>query len=746
MKQKLYSSVFKVILWLNLFSIAAVSLFNYFVFHRISDDAYLKSFIEYSSQVTDLAFHNIDKQIMMSVYHISQLHFSPIEENEVLLHPQQTDISASPQDIMSLTARMRTIRKTYPYVESIDIYYEGTGMAVTGFDKVHFPDTEEKTENYLPWLEQWKKEDLSRGFLDRAVKPYAVEKPVLTYVEKVSQPKWKGKSVYLAVHIAQSSFGEYIGEQDGALAILEKDGDVVYDTSVHAEDKLSIGAVMAVADREGISFEGDGEPAAIDVSGTLTTVFHKASPDTGLLYLYRIADSSFYEEYHVTKRLFLIGYVVSIGFNLLVLLFITYYNHTAYRRRVLEVSKGAGIELPQESKSFEGSLRMLSKEISALHQSIDSSKSLLFQGAVRSMILNKGQNQDYDKLDAYLTGEYICALFFYLRNKDAGTLSVESLQEEYEPGKREYNVVFTTMENDSLVAILIGDEKGMKRTSKEFIKEMETRFAGCQVVQGLPCPSKGGGAGESYKTAVEASGYRYIYTNEPLLSYDILQPGKRKSSGSHLKLFEVMEKDIKNENFLDFKTRMEGVAISFKSGDYSISYCNSTLRDLVTLFYQLMQQYQLDMWVVFGYDIREYYKQIPDIAAFCQWANYLCEIIIRNIQQKKQVSGVDMKERLVTLIEEHLESSISLDYLADELHMRPDAVSRMFRQIMGKGYAEYIKERKLDRAIELMDEGRSVKDIAEQLGYSSAQYFIKVFKEAYGITPYQFKKDREKDK
>ena len=77
--------------------------------------------------------------------------------------------------------------------------------------------------------------------------------------------------------------------------------------------------------------------------------------------------------------------------------------------------------------------------------------------------------------------------------------------------------------------------------------------------------------------------------------------------------------------------------------------------------------------------------------------------------------------------------------------MRPDAVSRMFRQIMGKGYAEYIREQKLGRAIELMDRGLNINAVAEQLGYSSAQYFIKVFKEEYGITPYQFKKNREKE-
>ena len=64
---------------------------------------------------------------------------------------------------------------------------------------------------------------------------------------------------------------------------------------------------------------------------------------------------------------------------------------------------------------------------------------------------------------------------------------------------------------------------------------------------------------------------------------------------------------------------------------------------------------------------------------------------------------------------------------------------------MGKGYAEYIREQKLGRAIELMDRGLNINAVAEQLGYSSAQYFIKVFKEEYGITPYQFKKNREKE-
>lgn len=742
-RKYLRSSVFAVILWLNLFSIAAVSLFNYFVFHRMSNDAYLKSFIEHNSQVTDLAFSNIDKQIMMSVYHIPQLYFSPMAENDDLLYPQEKNIAGSPERILAQAAGMRKLKKVYPYVKSMDVYYEGTGTVVTGFDKVHFPESQERFKRYLPWFEPWKEGGEENGFMDRPIEAYSVDEPVITYVVKLTQHKWKGSSIYLGIHIAKSAFGEYISEQEGSLAIIGKENQVIYDTPFYEAERMSAGAVMTEAGRNGVVFEKGGQPVSLNVSGDSQTVFYTVSADTGLLYLYRVDDSNFYQEYNVTKRMFIIGYLVSIAFNLLVLVMITYYNNTAYRKRIQQVSRGAGIDISQNNRSFEGTLQVLTSEISSLHQSIDSSKALLFQSAVRSIILKKNPEMGYDKLVPYFTGECVCTFFLYLSEKDGGRLSLESLQEEYEIGSRPYEVLFTTMENDGLVAIMIASKQNMAAARKSFMKEMEARWNTCHMVSGRNCSIKKEGVKESYKTAVEAAKYRYIYTEEACLSYEALQLEKRKHSGSHLKLFEVMERDIANENFLDFKKRMEGLIVSLKSGDYDITYCNSTLRDLVAMFYQMMQQYQLDMWVVFGYDIREYYKQIPDINAFHQWGNYLCESIIRNIRHQKESIDVNLKDKIIRIIDEKLETCISLDYLADELHMRPDAVSRMFKQMMGKGYAEYIKEKKLNRGIQLMDEGYSVKEIAEQLGYSSSQYFIKVFKKAFGITPHQFKKNRE---
>ena len=162
-----------------------------------------------------------------------------------------------------------------------------------------------------------------------------------------------------------------------------------------------------------------------------------------------------------------------------------------------------------------------------------------------------------------------------------------------------------------------------------------------------------------------------------------------------------------------------------------------------------MSQKQLDMWIVFGYDIREYYKQIENIDEFGHWVLSICEVLLQNIRQKRQSVDMDMQAHLAQMIEENLENDISLDFLSDQFSMRPDSLSRLFKQMMGKGYTEYIKEKKMERAMELLKEDESIKDIAQKLGYNSPQYFIKIFKEIYGLTPYQYKKEhfmKSKDK
>lgn len=745
-KKSTYSSAFLMIVFINLCSIVVLSLFNYYVFHRKSDNAYLKSFISYNQRIAELGFNNIDKQIIQPVLTLSQAYFSPIKENEHILLPQEVQITKSPEKIGNLVEEMKKIRKNYTYIKSIDIYYEGTQTIVTNFVNVHFPKNEDLIDYYLPWYKKVEKEDISYKFIWQPEGIYLNKNPMLTYIQRVSQPKWDGQDIFLAIHIDPVSFEQYIDRKAGALAILSREGQVLYDSDTEQTKTYKIEDVIQYAERNKIHIKEHEAPFSIELGDGPVTVFHKASSDNGLMYFYSINNSSFYKEYNITNRMSIMNFIISIVFNIMVLLIVSYYNYRIYRDKVLSLSENVGIVIDESDRSFGGSLDVLSKEITMLHETINSSKALLFQSAVRYAILNRNTKESYNQISPYLTGDSVCTFLFHMTEREIKNISIEEIQDHYPIGKEMYNVLFTTMNRDGLIAVLIFEHSKKDDAFKSFIQYMKRCLGKSRIASGGTFFLKKDGITNSYRSAVETARYHYIFPEKEVLSYESIHIEKRKGSGSHLKLFECMEKDINNENFIDFKLHMELLITAFKSGNYTIDYCISTLRDAVTLLYQIMEHNQLDMLGVFGYDIRAYYKEINDIDTFYEWSCGLCEVILKNIRQKKVMVGTDTEARLTKLIEEHLENNISLDFLADQLHMRQDAASRMFRQVMGKNYTDYIKARKLERAIELMKEDYTMKDIAEKLGYSSAQYFIKVFKDNYGITPYQYKKNCEKEK
>lgn len=731
--------MFKKLLYINLFSITFLALFNYLVFHNLNSKAYLESFTAYNERITNLAFQNIDKQIMEAAIDIPQLYFSDMRQNEDTLIPQEENILSSPARIRGLVSQLEEIKKSFHYVSSLDIYYEATQTIVTGFSRVHYAKREEEVNKYLPWYEDFKATGKTSVFLESPEGIYPTGEPVITYAKRISQSKWKDRGIIVAIHISPSSFKEYIDEVEGTLVIASPGGQILYLSG--GADRHVAEAVLAELQKDGNKAEWDDTLMSLKIDDEPITAFHSNFQTTNLNYIYYVQNSTFYADYNVRNRIFLMNFLISIVFNLIILAAFSCFNHYAYKKRLQKVSRDAGIDIDDSGASFDNSLNALTQEITSLHETVKTSKPLLFQNAVRSLLLNRRIEGAYERLNPYLDRDSVCTVILY-HHETANDL-VFRLQEEFLNRNGMYHALFTTMERGELVAVLICSREDFEAVYDDFISYITTNLPGCHTVSGDVFELVKDNIKNSYKSANDVSRYRYIFTERQSLRYEDVGMEHRKESGSHLKLFEAMERDINSENFLEFKYHMEGLTVSFKEGSYTIDYCISTLRDFVTLLYQIMVQRQLDMWIVFGYDIREYYKQIEDIDEFRTWVVDLCEVLLQNIKQKKKSVDMDMQSRLVQLIDENLENDISLDFLSDRFSLRPDVLSRMFKQMMGKSYTEYIKEKKMTRAVELIAEGYTMKDIAHRLGYNSPQYFIKIFKEVYGVTPYQYKKQQE---
>lgn len=86
-------------------------------------------------------------------------------------------------------------------------------------------------------------------------------------------------------------------------------------------------------------------------------------------------------------------------------------------------------------------------------------------------------------------------------------------------------------------------------------------------------------------------------------------------------------------------------------------------------------------------------------------------------------------------INQYLFSDLSADFLAKQCGVSKDHLCMLFKKATGMTIAKYIKTERLKAAKELLEGGMSVSATAYTVGFCSESYFIKCFKDYYGVTP-----------
>lgn len=94
---------------------------------------------------------------------------------------------------------------------------------------------------------------------------------------------------------------------------------------------------------------------------------------------------------------------------------------------------------------------------------------------------------------------------------------------------------------------------------------------------------------------------------------------------------------------------------------------------------------------------------------------------------------------------QHLTENPGLEEVAAEACVSATHLTRLFKKKYDMGVVDFITEKKMSLAEELMKrEDLTVSYIASKLGYSNYSYFTKVFKKYTGKTPTEYKKELAK--
>lgn len=119
----------------------------------------------------------------------------------------------------------------------------------------------------------------------------------------------------------------------------------------------------------------------------------------------------------------------------------------------------------------------------------------------------------------------------------------------------------------------------------------------------------------------------------------------------------------------------------------------------------------------------------------------LFEIARPEIERGGTGEGDDQIKMMMAYIHEHYRELVSVEQLAQAVHISKRACFRTFREKLRMTPGEYLQSCRLQKACQLLAKTKEpVTRIAYHCGFGSGSYFGMVFRKAYGCSPSEYRK------
>lgn len=176
----------------------------------------------------------------------------------------------------------------------------------------------------------------------------------------------------------------------------------------------------------------------------------------------------------------------------------------------------------------------------------------------------------------------------------------------------------------------------------------------------------------------------------------------------------------------------------------SYRYVQNTIGDLLSLLDKCAKEHQIRDPELDKHQLFARFGDMASLALCRDWFGELIERYADRVGERSDAIDEQFAARIVPYIVDNIDKDISLNSVAEHFHVSPGYFSKLFRDTTGVNFSVFITEQKLLKAGDLLlhDKKRKVTEVANALGYYNHSYFSSIFKEKFGVTPAQYRKER----
>ncbi len=165
---------------------------------------------------------------------------------------------------------------------------------------------------------------------------------------------------------------------------------------------------------------------------------------------------------------------------------------------------------------------------------------------------------------------------------------------------------------------------------------------------------------------------------------------------------------------------------------------------IIMLLFKFLKEHSIDASVL-GDEFELYHdvSMLPSEKKALDWMKDKCILCIRALSQR---SDVKLDEQTFQIqvqqyILDNLNTSISLESIANHFHFSSNHFSRLFKKIFGTSFLKYLTSYRIDEAKRLLaTSDMKVLEVGKAVGFHDTKHFYKVFKSYTGYQPSAYRK------
>lgn len=314
--------------------------------------------------------------------------------------------------------------------------------------------------------------------------------------------------------------------------------------------------------------------------------------------------------------------------------------------------------------------------------------------------------------------------------------------------KNSFGEVFFHDENLIIIAGFQGCEKtsilAKSFSTLEEIRQNVEKYLKISITIGLGsmCNSLSKLRG-SYRTALAALDYKLIIGENKVIFIEDMEPQTTDNVAFDEGKEKALISSIKFGTQDDVKKVVDALINDISSMKASFKDYQMYLMEVTAAINKLSRNFQLNAGEIFGRNVTLYEEvlRLKSLDSVRNWIEEICIKLMNHISDKRQNTTEMLLEKAKYYIKNNFgDSDLSIQKLADHLHISPSYMSMIFKKDAGLTFLKYLVNIRLEAAKELLGyTDLKTSEIAEKIGYPEINYFSYFFKKNFGMSPREYR-------